>query len=204
LSTTLLSFQLARAIGAARRLDGDRRDAVGAVLRRGRGGRGRGLLHRVHRLHHQEHGKSHDEEGEDGVDEDADVDRRHARLLRGLQRGEGARLERNEPVGKIDAARQQRDDGHHNIFDERGHDGPKRSADDYGDGQINHIPARNEILEFFQHVQPPGQDGAILTQVTAIQQATGVNRVCGKPTAGTASSRSSAPYAPHASRVMRV
>ena len=103
-----LLLQLTRAIGAARRLEGNRRDTIRAVLRRGRGSRSRDglLLHRIHRLHHQEHGKGHDEEGEDGIDEDTDVDRRDACLLRGLQRGEGARLERNEPVGKIDAARQ--------------------------------------------------------------------------------------------------
>jgi hypothetical protein len=111
-------------------------------------------LSRVHGLHDQENDEPDDQEIDDVVDEHAVGNYRNSFRFRvGERDGIAFRVIENiEQTGQINFAQQQTDERHDDAVNQRGDDLAKSYADDYRYGQINDISARDEILEFFQHL----------------------------------------------------
>ena len=75
-----------------------------------------------------------------------------ANNMSGGQGGVLAAIQRNEPVGEIDAAGELRYDRHEDIVDQTGDDVAKRAADDDTDGHIDHITFQCKLFEFVNHL----------------------------------------------------
>src|SRR5215207_178027 len=143
-------LQLARALRAARGLDGDGRDAEGAVL-----GRrffligGLAAPEAVDALDDEEDDEGDDEEADDVVDELAVGDDGDGLLLRlGERDGHALRLvEDVEHAREVDAPREEPDERHQYPLDERGDDLGEGGADDDADREVDDVAARDEFAE---------------------------------------------------------
>jgi hypothetical protein len=135
---------------------GDAHQAEGAVLLGGGGGRG--FLEgaeAVVALHQQEDGEGDDDEGDDVVEEEPVVQRRRAGLARLRERRVLARGEIDEEVGEVDAARGAPDRRHQDVVHEALHDGREGGADDDADGEVDDVPADDELAKFRDHGVSP-------------------------------------------------
>src|SRR3954447_13103024 len=82
----------------------------------------------------------------------------HRTLLLGVSVGNAGvhfRRQRGVIVREIEPTGDRADDRHDDVADERSDDGSERRADDDADGEIDHVAAHRELLEFFPHGQPP-------------------------------------------------
>src|SRR5215207_2844971 len=139
---------------AARGLEGDGGEAVGAVF--GRGGCVGGLLAlgAVVSLDDEEYHEGYDEEvdyvveelpvGDDGDSFGLGVGERDGHALRGVERVEEAR--------EVHPAEYQADGRHDDALDERRDDLPEGRADDDRDREVYDVAARDELSELFEHV----------------------------------------------------
>lgn len=92
--------------------------------------------------------KCNDQELDDGIQEQADIERYGASLLRFGKGRHRRTLEGDEDVGEIDTARQQADDRREDIFHQAGDDGGKGGADDDTDSHVDNVSAHDEFLKF--------------------------------------------------------
>src|SRR5687767_1648904 len=141
-------LDLAGALGAARGLDGDGREAERAVLRRRLLALGRlRAPEAVGALDDEEDDEGDDDEGDDVVDELAVGDDGHARRLGlGERDGQPLRLvEHVEVAGEVYAPGEEADDRHQHPLDERGDDSGEGRADDDADREVYDAAARDEV-----------------------------------------------------------
>ena len=54
-------------------------------------------------------------------------------------------------VSEISTARDQPDDGHDHVLDQRFDDGVERQTQDEGNGKFDHVATFDKLPEFFQH-----------------------------------------------------
>ena len=111
------------------------------------------------------HGADHQEQHEGDDDEvkregDEIPPSQYGALLFRLDQGRGGDLgrQRQEIVGKIDAAGDRADHRHDDVADQRIDDGAEGGPDDHADGEIDHIAAQGEFLEILEHRPPPARD----------------------------------------------
>ena len=103
--------------------------------------------------HQKQHEGDDDEVKRDGEEIAPSQD---SALLFRLDQGRGRDLgrERQEVVGKVEAAGDRADHRHDDVADQRVDDGAEGRADDHADGEIDHIAAQREFLEFLEHAIP--------------------------------------------------
>lgn len=103
----------------------------------------------VHSFHQGEDNDRHDEEIDDGGQEASIGKDGDACFLRGGKRGKFlVAAELDEPVGKINAARDKADDRHDKIVYQGIDDRLERAADDNADCQIHDISAHDKCFKF--------------------------------------------------------
>src|SRR5260370_20393595 len=106
------------------------------------------------RLDQPEDRKADDQELNDGVQENAEIQRHRARLLRVGESRLRRPLQRHKDVGEVDAADQQTDKRCEDVLDQAVNDGSEGDPDDNADGQIDHIAAHYESFEFIDPAGP--------------------------------------------------
>jgi len=143
---------------AMRATDGflrNHRAAVGTFLCPGGGGYFLMAFHPVNLLDQKEKSERDDHEIDNRVDKYSIIQSRRAGCFCFRKSGKTLPGKIDEKAAEIDLAQKQPERRHENVVDQRSNDASERSAHDERDRNINHIPPRYELFEFFEHVSPP-------------------------------------------------